>query len=521
MAIELIRRGQSQIYGQVGVGLRGQTWINLADAGDTSPQTVENLGAAKTYLLINSEGANVEIDTVDTPTPVKLTGETSFDFVWSSGKIALYELSAEEAALDVAVLGQKYHYVSGTKSTNSVRVKSVGGNLDSQNTLKVSSYDVRVYGDKCIVDPSKPIYIKQNIPATHRVCLRFWDSAGIEITSGLAFNSYAGLGFYYNAYWGWTNGTDVTSSQNTLITIAANKGICYVQTGARISGTVTERLVSQTVTAYEPYKESSITTPEIGRSLPNGVKDEVNVTTGVKTQNVSEDTLVSDTVYASLDTSTYTNVDVIKTTAFSLAKAGTTGADGQTHYYNKDGVELMEVAQADIDLEASVVKYYWGEDKKLYIIVAKGDYADIAAARTGLDVTSLNYQLAEPIASYIDPQPLQIFPNGSRWVEHANKEVAIYNTGIHVTNTDLPIKEMIKVDKIGLQNGRWYREPVDLADVTVAPDGLSFTIDGATSGPYEQYEFEYYYDSALSTLPELVIPDEPSLVTIKNRNISL
>ena len=134
---------------------------------------------------------------------------------------------------------------------------------------------------------------------------------------------------------------------------------------------------------------------------------------------------------------------------------------------------------------------------------------------------TLTYQLAEPITTYIDPQPLQVFPNGTRWVEHANKEAAVYNTGIHVANTDLPIKEMIKVDKIGLQNGRWYRESVNLADVTVAGDGLSFTIDGAESGPVEQYEFEYYYDSALSTMPELVIPSEPSLVVIQNRNISL
>ena len=127
-----------------------------------------------------------------------------------------------------------------------------------------------------------------------------------------------------------------------------------------------------------------------------------------------------------------------------------------------------------------------------------------------------NYQLATPVKTYIDPQTVTDIPNGNRWVEHANKEVAVYNTGIHVANTDLPIKKMIKVDKVGFLNGRWYREPVDLADVTVAGDGLSFTIDGATSGAFEQYEFAYYYDSALSTLPELVIPDEPA-VTIKNR----
>ena len=193
--------------------------------------------------------------------------------------------------------------------------------------------------------------------------------------------------------------------------------------GATLNPVTTQVQVEKnsSATEYEPYKESIAYLPEVGRSLPNGVCDEVNVVEGKRTQRVSEE----------------------------------------------------------------------GEE------------------------------LAEPIITYIEPQPLQIFPNGNRWIEFANREVAVYNTGIHVANTDLPIEEMTKVDKIGLQNGRWYREPVDLADVTVAPDGLSFTIDGATSGDFEQYEFEYYYGSALSTLPELVIPDEPSLVTIKNRNISL
>ena len=122
--------------------IKGQTWTNKAGVGDTSPQTVENLDAAKTYLLINSAGANVEIDTVDTPTPVKLTGETSFDFVWASGKIALYELSAEETALDASVLGQKYHYVSGTKSTvSAMRLKSVSADETETSTAHVVAKD--------------------------------------------------------------------------------------------------------------------------------------------------------------------------------------------------------------------------------------------------------------------------------------------------------------------------------------------------------------------------------------------
>lgn len=160
------------------------------------------------------------------------------------------------------------------------------------------------------------------------------------------------------------------------------------------------------ITLYEPYDEQSSYYTGTFRSLPNGIRDEINLTTGTLVQNIAHDSDISGTDYDSLDTTTYTNVDVVVTTAFSLAKAGTTAADGMTRYYNKNGVELSEVAQADIDNTASVGKYYWGSDKKLYIIVSKGAYADIIAARTGLGTTKLTYQLKYPITSkkhlYVD-----------------------------------------------------------------------------------------------------------------------
>lgn len=102
---------------------------------------------------------------------------------------------------------------------------------------------------------------------------------------------------------------------------------------------------------------------------------------------------ISGTDYASLDTSTYTNVDVVKTTASSISpiRAGTTGVDGFNIYVNASKVSRTEVSQANIDLVASVGKYYYHTDKTIWIIVAKGAYATIAAARTGLG-TSYAYQ---------------------------------------------------------------------------------------------------------------------------------
>ena len=103
--------------GQVNAVVKGQTWVNLAGEGDDSPQTVENLDSNKTYLLVNSEDSTVNIDTVSTATPVKLTGATNFSFEWTEGKIALFELSETEAVESAEGLRKRYHYISGTKST--------------------------------------------------------------------------------------------------------------------------------------------------------------------------------------------------------------------------------------------------------------------------------------------------------------------------------------------------------------------------------------------------------------------
>ena len=136
------------------------------------------------------------------------------------------------------------------------------------------------------------------------------------------------------------------------------------------------------------------------RSLANGTNDEVSITGGVETKRVSNTVSISGAGYASLDT-TNSNVDVVLTTAFADAAAGTTAVNGITRLFSSAGVELQEVAEADINLVASVGKYYYGSNKVIRRIVAKGAYADIAAARIGLGTKTLNYQFATPIITGI------------------------------------------------------------------------------------------------------------------------
>lgn len=360
-----------------------------------------------------------------------------YQYPQSSGEIAfqdirLFELPAgseienDFETLTADELAQKYPYISGgsAKSTvGAMRLKSVGKNLFDKSKVLINKALSR-QGNIINLNGS---YVSDFIPVSEKLKYTCQKARANANNVGICFydenKRYIGGGDYSpsNPY------GDFYWTEDKFYLKSMPEGTKYVRftiltiwTGVDNDLDLVQFEEGTVATEYEPYKESivNVNLPEPLRSLPNDVKDEVNVTTGVKTQNVSEDIVVSDTVYDTLDTSTYTNVDVVITTAFADAKAGTTGADGQTHYYNKDGVELAEVAKADIDLEASAGKYYWGEDKKLYIIVAKGDYADIAAARTGLDATSLNYQLAEPIITKLPAQPpLQVYENGTVYVE--------------------------------------------------------------------------------------------------------
>ena len=363
--------GNDVVNGQVSdVAVKGQTWINRAGVGDTSPQTVSNLDITKTYLLINDAGANVTIDTIDTPTPVKLTGDTEFDFVWASGKIALYELSAEETALDASVLGQKYHYVSDTKSTNSVRVKSVGKNLFSDSEFNPSYWTKIGDGEFCNkiqlhFNPPHVRWMKGKFKANTVYTIKYSIKAPtgknprlkVFYTDGTSSGSYLGSTGEYKTQ------TLVTKNGKTVdyiggeYTASCDPGTLVIKDIQVEEGSV--------ATEYEPYKKSivNVNLPEPLRSLPNGVNDEFNVRSGIKTQRVGNKT------------------NVASGTAISYADMAT---GGQFVAYYADGTQQVG---------------------------AKGDTLTA-------DAISLTYQLAEPIVTKLPAQPpLQVFENGTVYVE--------------------------------------------------------------------------------------------------------
>jgi hypothetical protein len=397
------------------------------------------------------------------------------------------------------------NFVNNTKSTVSGRLKKIETNKFNKNQIPKARYAAQ----ETVLDTG--IKVKSTVSGTSQAVEYSMqlNPSILQHTLSVNMSTITG-GSYVNIKDSITKATITGSNTSGSLTFATPShgkiDITFYSTHSTTAiGEVnyTNIMLNEGTTAlpYVEYSEQNAYHNGTLRSLPNGTKDEVNVTEGKATQNVSEDIVVSDTVYDTLDTSTYTNVDVVITTAFADAKAGTTGADGQTHYYNKDGVELVEVAQADIDLEASAGKYYWGEDKKLYIIVAKGDYADIAAARTGLGTTTLTYQLAQPIEANVPAQMLTGGPNHTiMWLPEV-ADAGIYDGGISILSPELPIKELKKIVKIDFMTGA--ETELDIATAEISGDKKSFTHPELTDG--DIVFFEYEYPPELSTVPEMEV----------------
>ena len=408
----------------------------------------------------------------------------AIDMGTSANDNPLYNLTADE-------MNQRFPnwLPYGVVSTLSGRVKSVGKNLFDKNKVSIGLNKYLNSAGQLVT--SAAWNVSDYIPVVGGNTYSF---------QGLSRSSSANICFY-------NNGVFISSATNDTFINTQGKGSINVPPGAnsmRISFLDTNIELIQveegsTITEYEPFKDGGEAYINWeGRSLPNGTKDEFNVVTGGLTKKVSDNVSISGTAYASIDKTTYTNVDVVKTTSFSSAVAGTTAKDGMTRYYDKNGVELTEIAQADIDNAASVGKYYWHTDKTLWIIVAKGAYADITAARTGLGTTTLNYQLATPVVHEGKAQPLTAFPNGHIIIEPVVKEVNTYNNEITIKKAHLPIKVLESVYVINSDNSK---TAIDISTCTIAPDGKSFTSTALTNS--DNVEYTYFYDSSLSTLPTI------------------
>ena len=147
------------------------------------------------------------------------------------------------------------------------------------------------------------------------------------------------------------------------------------------------------------------------RSLPNGVKDEVNATDGTKTQRVKEYALQASDIVNYNTTETFDRIEINKPNDFI--------GYGNTSYWNAfvlDGFTTVNEGNF-FEMNNYEISSRFGTTK-FYAKLPKGKYADIASARTALAGTALIYQLATPIVTQLPAQPpLQVYENGTVYVE--------------------------------------------------------------------------------------------------------
>jgi hypothetical protein len=207
---------------------------------------------------------------------------------------------------------------------------------------------------------------------------------------------------------------------------------------------------ANTATTYEAYRSDTAWTPEIGYRLPNGTADSMDLVTGVHTQRVSTPVAI-------------TSGTAVNTTNYPLAK--NTGS-----FY--------------IALDAG-----GGESGTIGTDSASGDgilYYELASPVT------TDYDQYSSNLAYTDGQISCIPYMRKFWWMDSTPEI-----DLSYGETEIYYK-LLKVDKVLDSDG----EEVDLADVTLAGDGLSITISGALED--EKYEIFGPLDPDNSTVPQIV-----------------
>jgi len=398
------------------------------------------------------------------------------------------------------------NYFEGTKSTVSAsRLKSVGKNLfDGEVELGSIASSTGVP-----VTSSSSVRTKNFVPVKPNTTYLISNDKGYSTENAYAYD-------YNKNYIGaFVGDVPFTTGATTHYIKWRTRGGQWNENDLTVKFQLE---IGSQATPYEPYTESTqyiIAKDDEGkivelRSLPNGTKDEVRVNEGKLIERVIEKSLpTSGWSYRSKTNDGNFHI-ISKNLGFTDWKPenATTFSPDNTFAFSNPNFHTHRTNSLNPDLIANankkaITRYY--NSSTVYIIIPIAEYTQAetnegadAYVLANLNGATLTYQLAQPIETYFPPQSITVKAGGTLYVEPAVKEQGIYSsTGIAIQNTSCPIKDMESVWKVTGDT----ETPVDISKVTIAGDGLSFTIMGAVAG--ERYRYVYLYDSSLTTLPTL------------------
>lgn len=399
-------------------------------------------------------------------------------------------------------------YVSGTKSTNSLRVKSTGKNLfdvmtdnyfltyeDGTRISKErpsSKYEYSLKNNQLVIasyDSSNWTWISKVINLEKNTDYYISKISGGTVFRVVGFNSLneGAVGTVLNSWGGAFNSGNFEYYVISILDV----GNWQIQIE---KGTLP--------TAFEPYTESVSYLPsgiEL-HNLNNTVKDEFDSKNALfikRTQKVTLDNIKWEG-FTNTQFSAITYASAPNWVNLNNAIAGTTNmiASNNDFMFNST-LYFYDNDKPQVAITAS--------NGRLWVAIPKGKIGGSTGYSDDLNgfvkyladnKTSIIYQLKQPQVYKVNAAPLISYPNGTVFVEPAVKNTATYTSaGITVKNKELPVKFVESVYK--------YEDdlmlPIDMNKVHITSNGLSFTIDGAKSG--ETYEYVYQYDKSLTTLP--------------------
>jgi hypothetical protein len=363
-------------------GLRIEFW---SDDGTVQ----SNYISATSY---NRVGVVIQPSDFDTATSaiirIRIGGSSSQTGVFDA--INLYEISAAEYALGADACMARHPYHRSIKGTLDRRIKCEGKNLFDKAKVtpnsrissgSVVSFDGVAVSEYILISPSTEYYYTYD-SNLHRE-LAFYD-INKNYISNLTGSSIIN----------WT-------SPSNAVYLRITAGMDALD--------VTQLELGSSATDYEPYKSSKANLPRILHSVPDGTADKWAVKSGVVTQNISDVYTLQSGDIESVTTGTNVQYCRIDLSAFSGIKTQAAGA--------VDGTTLITGLKGEVqNLDRAGDENTWNTTSaKLYIQVALGTWADLAAARTALTstvVTQMVYALATPITHEFDSNAMNAYKSG-------------------------------------------------------------------------------------------------------------
>ena len=124
------------------------------------------------------------------------------------------------------------------------------------------------------------------------------------------------------------------------------------------------------------------------------------------------------------------------------------------------------------------------------VITAGGEEVGIVGTDSTTAIGSLRFELATPIITDVETSGLPVvFPNGS--VRHLSRiaDLQVYGASCGIYDSDYPIVTLQSVFKMDYDTGLLVE--LDIADATIASDGLTFTHTGLTDGDMVVFEYNF------------------------------